>query len=137
MKKRVLESYPDLNIVGMYSPPFRDLTKDENEEIVRMINDAKPDFVWIGLGAPKQEIWMARHKGIIEGVMIGVGAGFDYYAGNIKRAPWLMQVLYLEWLYRLMQDPRRLWKRYVTTNVKFVQLIITQQRRLNVKQYVK
>jgi N-acetylglucosaminyldiphosphoundecaprenol N-acetyl-beta-D-mannosaminyltransferase len=137
MKKRVLELYPDLNIVGMYSPPFRDLTKDEDEEIVRMINDAKPDFVWIGLGAPKQEIWMARHKGIIEGVMIGVGAGFDYYAGNIKRAPWLMQVLYLEWLYRLMQDPRRLWKRYVTTNVKFVQLIITQQRRLNVKQYVK
>jgi N-acetylglucosaminyldiphosphoundecaprenol N-acetyl-beta-D-mannosaminyltransferase len=89
------------------------------------------------LGAPKQEIWMARHKGIIEGVMIGVGAGFDYYAGNIKRAPWLMQVLYLEWLYRLMQDPKRLWKRYVTTNVKFVQLIIMQQRRVHVKQYVK
>jgi N-acetylglucosaminyldiphosphoundecaprenol N-acetyl-beta-D-mannosaminyltransferase len=137
MKKRLLDLYPDLNIVGMYSPPFRDLTKDEDEEIVRMINDTKPDFVWIGLGAPKQEIWMARHKGIIEGVMIGVGAGFDYYAGNIKRAPWLMQVLYLEWLYRLMQDPKRLWKRYVTTNVKFVQLIIMQQRRVHVKQYVK
>jgi N-acetylglucosaminyldiphosphoundecaprenol N-acetyl-beta-D-mannosaminyltransferase len=137
MKERILASYPDLNIVGMYSPPFRDLTKDEDEEIVRMINETNPDFVWIGLGAPKQEMWMARHKGIIEGVMIGVGAGFDYYAGNIKRAPWLMQVLYLEWLYRLMQDPKRLWKRYVTTNVKFVQLIVSEQRRVHVKQYVK
>lgn len=77
-----------------------------------MINAAKPDIVWIGLGAPKQENWMAKHEGRINAVMVGVGAGFDYFAGNIKRAPMIMQKLSLEWLYRLVQEPKRLYKRY-------------------------
>lgn len=119
--RAVLErDYPDLTVAGMYSPPFRPLTKAEDEEIVRIINDASPDFIWIGLGAPKQEEWMYEHKDKVTGVMIGVGAGFDYLAGFIKRAPMWMQNMSLEWLYRLLQDPKRLWKRYFTTNVKFI-----------------
>lgn len=81
---------------------------------------SEPDFVWIGLGAPKQEKWMAEHQGKINGLMLGVGAGFDYYAENIKRAPEWMQKSNLEWLYRLIQDPKRLFKRYLITNTKFI-----------------
>ena len=90
--------------------------------MVERINAARADFVWVGLGAPKQEKWMYEHKGRINGLMIGVGAGFDYFAGNIKRAPMWMQKCSLEWLYRLMQDPKRLFKRYLVTNTKFLWL---------------
>lgn len=120
LEKKLNENYPGIQIVGMYSPPFRVLTEEEDISIVDNINSAKADFVWIGLGAPKQERWMATHQGKIEGLMIGVGAGFDYYAGNIKRAPMWMQKCNLEWLYRLMQDPTRLFKRYFYTNIKFI-----------------
>ena len=115
-----MECYPGLQIVGIYSPPFRSMTIEEDKEVVDKINNTNPDFVWIGLGAPKQEKWMAAHQGMIEGLMIGVGAGFDYYAENIKRAPKWMQENNLEWLYRLMQDPKRLFKRYLHTNSKFI-----------------
>lgn len=90
----------------MYSPPFRALSMEEDNEVIEKINETNPDFVWIGLGAPKQEKWMSNHQGSINGLMIGVGAGFDYYAGNIKRAPQWMQKCNLEWVYRLMQDPK-------------------------------
>ena len=86
------------------------------------MNDAKADIIWIGLGAPKQERYMYEHRGKVNGVMIGVGAGFDYYAGTIKRAPMWMQKLSLEWLYRPMQDPKRLFRRYFATNFKFLRL---------------
>lgn len=128
LSKNLNHVYPGLDIVGMYSPPFRELTENEDFEIVEMINDAKPDFVWIGLGAPKQERWMAEHQGVINGLMIGVGAGFDYYAGNIKRAPKWMQNNNLEWLYRLLQDPKRLFKRYLYTNTKFVWQVIIKNK---------
>ena len=114
------ESYPGIQIAGMYSPPFRPMTEDEDKEIVERINETKPDFVWVGLGAPKQEKWMAAHQGLVEGLMIGVGAGFDYHAGNIDRAPEWMQKSNLEWVYRLIQDPRRLFGRYWHTNTKFI-----------------
>lgn len=104
----------------MYSPPFRSLTVDEDAEIVEKINAAKPDFVWVGLGAPKQERWMAAHENRVQALMLGVGAAFDYEAGNIRRAPAWMQRWNLEWLYRLMQDPKRLFKRYFVTNTKFL-----------------
>lgn len=120
LKKKLKEKYPGIQIVGMYSPPFRVLTQEEDVQIIRRINAAKADFVWVGLGAPKQERWMSEHQGKIDGVMIGVGAGFDYYAGNIKRAPMWMQKSNLEWLYRLVQDPKRLFKRYFYTNLKFI-----------------
>ena len=119
--KEVLEKkYPALHIAGMYSPPFRALTEEEDEGVVEMINAAEADIVWIGLGAPKQENWMQAHRGRIKGLMFGVGAGFDYHAGKLKRAPKWMQKMSLEWLVRLLQDPRRLWKRYLVTNVKFI-----------------
>jgi len=120
LEKKLNENYPGIQISGMYSPPFRILTEEEDRQIVENINSADADFVWIGLGAPKQERWMAAHQGKINGLMIGVGAGFDYYAGNIKRAPMWMQKCNLEWLYRLMQDPKRLFKRYFYTNMKFI-----------------
>lgn len=118
--QKLTEHYPGIKIVGMYSPPFRLLTEKEDEAVIERINEIKPDFVWVGLGAPKQEKWMAAHQGKIDGLMIGVGAGFDYYAENIKRAPMWMQKSNLEWLYRLMQDPKRLFKRYWSTNTKFI-----------------
>lgn len=116
----LMETYPGIQIAGMYSPPFRPMTEEEDKEIVERINETKPDFVWVGLGAPKQEKWMAAHQGRVNGLMIGVGAGFDYYAGNIERAPEWMQKSNLEWVYRLLQDPRRLFGRYWHTNTKFI-----------------
>lgn len=114
------DKYPKVKIVGMYSPPFRELTDLEDEEDIKRINATKPDFIWVGLGAPKQEYWMARHQGKVEGFMVGVGAGFDYLAGNIKRAPEWMQNNNMEWVYRLIQDPKRLLKKYLYSNSKFV-----------------
>ena len=118
--KTLQHDYPGIQIAGMYSPPFRPLTEEENRLVVERVNETKPDFVWIGLGAPKQERWMAEHQGEIKGFMVGVGAGFDYFAGNISRAPEWMQKYNLEWVYRLIQDPRRLFGRYWHTNTKFI-----------------
>lgn len=116
----LIDAYPGIQIAGMYSPPFRPMTEDEDKAIVERINETKPDFVWVGLGAPKQEKWMAAHQGRVKGLMVGVGAGFDYYAGNIERAPEWMQKRNLEWVYRLIQDPKRLFGRYWHTNTKFI-----------------
>lgn len=120
LKSELLKLYPGIQIIGMYSPPFRDITDDEDNQITQTINETNPDFVWVGLGAPKQEIWMAKHKDKINGLMVGVGAGFDYFAGNISRSPMWMQKSNLEWVYRLIQDPKRLFKRYLITNSKFI-----------------
>lgn len=120
LKERLAENYPFMEVAGMYSPPFRELTEEEDAEVVKRINDSGADFVWIGLGAPKQEKWMAAHQGRINGVMLGVGAGFDFHAGTVKRAPRILQKLGLEWLYRMFQDPKRLVKRYLVTNTKFI-----------------
>lgn len=116
----LIDGYPGIQIAGMYSPPFRPMTENEDKAIVEQINETKPDFVWVGLGAPKQEKWMAAHQGRVNGLMIGVGAGFDYHAGNIDRAPEWMQKSNLEWVYRLLQDPKRLFGRYWHTNTKFI-----------------
>lgn len=120
MKNILEKTYLGIQIVGMYSPPFRILDEEEDKEIVEMINGTNPDFVWIGLGAPKQERWMAQHQGIVRGFMVGVGAGFDYFAGNIERAPDWMQKINMEWFYRFIQDPKRLFSRYLKTNSKFI-----------------
>ena len=123
--RRVLEKeYPGVQIAGMYSPPFRALTEKEDEDVIKMLNEARAVFVWIGLGAPKQERFMAAHQGKIRGFMIGIGAGFDYLAGSIKRAPMWMQNCSLEWFYRMIQDPRRLFWRYMRTNSIFIWLTI-------------
>lgn len=126
MRTALGRDYPDMVIAGMYAPPFRPLTVEEDQKVIEQINTSRPDLIWVGLGAPKQEEWMYAHRGKLGGVAIGVGAGFDYIAGNIRRAPEMMQVLCLEWLYRLLQDPKRLWRRYVTTNAKFVRYIFRE-----------
>ena len=105
---------PQITICGTNSPPFRPLTEAEDNELVERINAAKPNIVWIGLGCPKQELWMSQHAGRIPGaIVIGVGAAFDFLSGNIPRAPLWMQNNGLEWLHRLMTEPRRLWRRYL------------------------
>lgn len=120
LKANLLRDYPGIDIAGMYSPPFRPLTEEEDQAIVEKINEAQADFVWVGLGAPKQEKWMAAHQGKVHGLMVGVGAAFDFHAGTLARAPEWMQKSNLEWLFRLIMEPKRLFKRYFVTNSKFI-----------------
>lgn len=120
MKDNLLKKYPYLQIAGMYAPPFRDLTEEEDQKIIRQINTARPDFIWVALGAPKQEKWMHAHMDKVSGVMLGVGAAFDFTAGTVKRAPKWVQELCLEWFYRILQDPKRLIPRYISTNISFL-----------------
>lgn len=124
LKKNLKEKYPGLKIAGMESPPFRSLTEEEDQDAVNRINESGASIVWVGLGAPKQEKWMYAHRNQVNALMLGVGAGFDFHAGTVKRAPGWMRRHYMEWLYRLIQDPRRLWKRYVGTNGKFLLLSV-------------
>lgn len=114
------QQFPRLRIAGAYSPPFRPLSLQEDEAIVEMINRSGANVVFVGLGCPKQEKWMAEHRGRIRAVMVGVGAAFDYHSGVVKRAPLWWQRNGLEWLYRLGSEPRRLFKRYMVTNTLFV-----------------
>ncbi|UCV12120.1 WecB/TagA/CpsF family glycosyltransferase [Dechloromonas denitrificans] len=120
LRQAMLATYPNLKIGGMISPPFRDLTPEEDADFVNQINSANTAVLFVGLGCPKQEKWMAAHKGAVQAVMVGVGAAFDYHAGTIKRAPLWMQRYGLEWFHRLCSEPRRLWKRYLVTNTLFI-----------------
>lgn len=122
------QKYPKLEIADSYSPPFRPLTEEEDREIIDRINNAKPDFIWVGLGAPKQEKWMAAHKHKVSGVMLGVGAGFDFHAGTVKRAPKWIQELCGEWFWRMLQDPKRLLPRYLDTNTAFLYYLWKEKR---------
>ncbi|WP_372791220.1 WecB/TagA/CpsF family glycosyltransferase [Paraconexibacter sp.] len=113
--------YPGLKIVGGYSPPFRALTEEEEEGVVAEINRSGADVVWVGIGVPKQEKWMAAMRDRIDApVMIGVGAAFDFHAGLVAQAPNWIQAVGMEWAYRLSREPRRLWKRYARYNPRFV-----------------
>ena len=120
LRTALLRRYPKLQIAGMYSPPFRELTQAEDEEVVRRINDSGADFVWVALGAPKQEWWMYEHRHRIKALMLGVGAAFDFTAGTVKRAPMWMQKMCLEWVFRILRDPRRMLPRYLNTNFAFL-----------------
>ena len=120
IKKRVANDLPYLKIVYAYSPPFRPLTEAEDEQIVEEINEADPDFLFMGLGCPKQETWMSDHRDRLKAIMLGVGASFDFYAGNVKESPEWLGKLGLEWLYRLTQEPKRLWRRYLILNPRFM-----------------
>jgi N-acetylglucosaminyldiphosphoundecaprenol N-acetyl-beta-D-mannosaminyltransferase len=112
--------HPGLQIVGGHVPPFRPLTAQEEAEVVADINRAQPDVVWVGIGVPKQEKWMAAMRPRLDApVLIGVGAAFDFHAGLIPQAPDWMQRRGLEWLFRLNQEPGRLWKRYLRYNPRF------------------
>jgi N-acetylglucosaminyldiphosphoundecaprenol N-acetyl-beta-D-mannosaminyltransferase len=113
--------HPGIRIVGGYSPPFRPLTEGEEANLVTQINEARPDVLWVGIGVPKQEKWMARMRERLDvPVMCGVGAAFDFHSGRVPMAPGWMQDRGLEWIYRMGQEPRRLMRRYLTTNPRFV-----------------
>lgn len=125
LTQTIKNDFPQAEIAGSYSPPFRHLTPEEDSEITEMIQRAKPDIVWVGLGAPKQEKWMAAHyEALRPAVLMGVGAAFDFHAGTIARAPEWMRSMGLEWLHRLSSEPRRLWRRYLSTNAKFLFMLI-------------
>jgi len=117
--------FPKLSI-GAYSPPFRELSLSEKQGTIDLINKEKYDFVFVALGCPKQEKWMAEHKGKVKSCMVGLGGAFEVYADVKARAPQWIQDYSLEWLYRLVQDPKRLWKRYMYTNNKFIILFVKQ-----------
>jgi len=111
---------PDLRIVYAFSPPFHPLTDEEDDRITAEINAAAPDVLFMGLGCPQQENWMAAHRDRLDTVMLGVGASFDFFAGNVKESPEWLGGLGLEWLYRLTQEPKRLWRRYLVLNPRFM-----------------
>jgi N-acetylglucosaminyldiphosphoundecaprenol N-acetyl-beta-D-mannosaminyltransferase len=121
LRDRLVAAFPGLQITGTYTPPFRELTPDEDEEIVELINAAEPDIVWVGLSTPKQERWMAAHvRRVRASVLVGVGAAFDIHAGLRRQPPSWIRRSGLEWAYRLAVEPRRLGPRYLRSNPRFV-----------------
>jgi N-acetylglucosaminyldiphosphoundecaprenol N-acetyl-beta-D-mannosaminyltransferase len=132
LRSSIVREFPRLKVAGMRSPPFRSTSWAEDQAEVDEINRSGANVVFVGLGCPKQEKWMAAHKGRVNAVMIGVGAAFDFHSGTVKRAPLWWQRNGLEWLYRLGSEPRRLMRRYLVTNTLF---IIGFSRQLIVKKY--
>ena len=118
--------FPNIEIACQISPPFRPLTLEEDLAYTQQIASSGAKIILTGIGCPKQELWMAAHKDRIPAVMIGVGAAFDFYSGRVQQAPCWMQKLCLEWLFRLVMEPRRLWKRYVYNNPRFIFLFTVQ-----------
>lgn len=129
LRAALAREFPRLHIGAMISPPFRALTPEEDAEFVAQINASGAALVFVGLGCPKQEVWMAAHREQVQGVQLGVGAAFDYIAGTVKRPPRWMQEHGLEWLGRLVAEPRRLWRRYLKTNFLFILYACNQLRR--------
>jgi N-acetylglucosaminyldiphosphoundecaprenol N-acetyl-beta-D-mannosaminyltransferase len=124
IKVKIEKEYPELKLAGFISPPFRVLSDPEKEEIVNKINQSEANLLFVALGCPKQEKWMAEHKNKVNACMIGVGGAFPVFAGMQKRAPVWMQKISLEWFFRFCQEPGRLWKRYLVTNSLFIYLIL-------------
>jgi N-acetylglucosaminyldiphosphoundecaprenol N-acetyl-beta-D-mannosaminyltransferase len=131
LAQRLAERFPTLRVAGCWSPPFRPLTPEEDEDVIERINGATPDLVWVGLGTPKQERWMAAHRSRLTApVLLGVGAAFDIHAGLLPQAPQALQRCGLEWAYRLWREPRRLWRRYLRNNPSFIAAILHRPPRL-------
>jgi N-acetylglucosaminyldiphosphoundecaprenol N-acetyl-beta-D-mannosaminyltransferase len=122
--RRMQLRYDGLKVSFCYSPPFEALSPEEDQAIVKEINESDVKMLFVGLGCPKQEIWMAEHRDRVKAVMIGVGAAFDFHAGLKRQAPKWMQKIGLEWLFRLFTEPRRLWKRYFYHNPRFIILAV-------------
>jgi N-acetylglucosaminyldiphosphoundecaprenol N-acetyl-beta-D-mannosaminyltransferase len=118
--------YPGVRVVCQIAPPFRPLTPEEDEAVTREIVASGARILFVGIGCPKQERWMEAHKGRIPAVMLGVGAAFDFHTGRVRQAPHWMQVAGLEWMFRLLMEPRRLWRRYAKHNPRFVGLFLMQ-----------
>jgi N-acetylglucosaminyldiphosphoundecaprenol N-acetyl-beta-D-mannosaminyltransferase len=130
LASRLRAQYPGVRIVGTLSPPFRDLTIEEDAAVVAAINAATPDYVWVGLGAPKQDLWVAAHRAQLSAsALLAVGAAFDFHSRRRRRAPRWMQRTGTEWLYRLAAEPRRLAGRYTRVNARFALLLAAERRR--------
>ncbi len=130
LEKSLKQRFPDIHIVGRFSPPFRELTLEENEKIIQEINRLEPDIIWVGLGAPKQDFWMSQNRAILSAsVLVGVGAAFDFLSGMKRQAPRWMQRIGLEWFFRLCCEPRRLGRRYLIGNSKFIYYLIKDAMR--------
>ena len=126
LKERLEADYPGIQIVGLYSPPFRPLTEEEDRDVVSRINAAHPDILWMGISSPKQERWMTEHLGQVHAsVMVGVGAAFDFLSGRKQQAPRWIQRSGFEWFFRLLTEPKRLWPRYSQYPL-FVWLVLAQ-----------
>lgn len=127
---RLAERFPGLQVVGTHSPPFRPLTAEESAEVDARIDASGADLVWVGLSTPKQERWMAEHRPHLQApVLLGVGAAFDFHTGRVRQAPAWMQSRGLEWLFRLLVEPRRLWRRYLSNNPRFVAAVLRRPPR--------
>jgi len=121
---RLRRQFPSLQVVGTYSPPFRPVTPEEDAQVAHMICEARPDVLWVGLSTPKQERWMSEHRDRLDApVMVGAGAAFDLNTGRVKQAPRWMREHGLEWFWRLLAEPRRLWRRYLIGGAEFVWLV--------------
>ncbi|MFQ5890811.1 MAG: WecB/TagA/CpsF family glycosyltransferase [Gemmatimonadota bacterium] len=121
LSRRLRERFPGMQVAGWYSPPFRELSEEERQDVCERINETRPDVLWVGLSTPKQELWMHRNRGLLRvPVMVGVGAAFDFHTGRVRQAPRWMRESGLEWSWRLMQEPRRLWRRYLLGGARFV-----------------
>jgi N-acetylglucosaminyldiphosphoundecaprenol N-acetyl-beta-D-mannosaminyltransferase len=127
LQRKLEARFPGIKFVGTHTPPFRPLTASEEDELVRLVNERKPDILWVGLSTPKQEKFMARFRDRLDvTLMFGVGAAFDFHAGRVRQAPFWMQRGGLEWLFRLCCEPRRLWRRYARNNPLFLFRVLCQ-----------
>lgn len=134
LRERLKQKFSGLNVLGVFSPPFRPMSEKEEEDFKDLIGSLSPDILWVGLSTPKQEKWMAAHLGKLDTrVMIGVGAAFDFHAGLLRQAPYWTQRSSLEWLFRLWVEPRRLWLRYLKNNPLFIWMML--QQFLGIKNY--
>jgi N-acetylglucosaminyldiphosphoundecaprenol N-acetyl-beta-D-mannosaminyltransferase len=130
LARRLSEAYPGIRVVGTLSPPFTDRSEAEEAALVAQINAAKPDYVWVGLGTPKQDLWVAAQRPSLDAAaVLAVGAAFDFHAGRKRRAPRLMQRTGTEWLFRLISEPRRLAGRYTVVNVRLLWLVLKDEVR--------
>ena len=128
---RLSEKFPGLQVVGTYSPPFRPLTAMEVGTVVEVLNASAADIVWVGLSTPKQERWMSQFRPLLVAeVLVGVGMAFDIHAGQLAQAPPWMQRSGLEWLFRIIQEPKRLWRRYLSANPRFLMRMLTRRPKL-------
>lgn len=127
LTKRLKALFPEIRIAGAYSPPFRPLTQEEDSMIIEMINKAAPSVLWVGIGCPKQELWMYSHREKLDiSVMVGVGAAFDFLAGTKLQAPPWMRESGFEWLFRLVTEPKRLWRRYLVNGSLFIYYVLME-----------
>jgi N-acetylglucosaminyldiphosphoundecaprenol N-acetyl-beta-D-mannosaminyltransferase len=135
LKDSLTKRFPGLKVVGTYTPPFRPLNVEEEAELSRMVAETKPDFFWVGLSTPKQERFMDQYASKLDAkVMLGVGAAFDIHTGRLKYAPDRMKLTGVQWMHRIYQDPKRLWKRYLVNNPKFVYRITLELLGINKQQ---